>query len=164
MSDRVKGVLPPTPRMRGHLLRILTAESKQFICISEMPYGQNVHWWGNRSHECHHDKGQCEGCKRGWPSKWKGYLHVQTDVHGGDVFLELTATAWLLIEQQVPAGENFRGIIFRIRRTKGGAKGRYLVEVLPRRISEEELPREKDPRDLLRFLWSCKRPSGQMQE
>lgn len=160
MENPVKGTQPPAPRMRGILLRVMTSEATQFICLSECAYGQMVHWWGNRSHECKHETGQCDGCKRGWPTRWKGYLHVETGSHGPDTFLEITRDCWQLLQSQSHEGQNWRGMIFKARRTKGGAKGRYLVEVLERRVAHDDLPQEKDPRELLRFLWSCKRASS----
>jgi hypothetical protein len=159
-----EGALPPSPRTKGIILRVTTAESQQFVCLSKVPYGQLQHWWGNRSHECKGDKGLCEGCKRGWAGRWKGYLHVQAPTTGPDTWLEITATAWEMLLSQLPHGEDFRGAIFRIRKTKGGAKGRYVCEVLERRIPNDELPQAKDVRPLLQFLWSCKRPSGQPAE
>jgi hypothetical protein len=52
----------------------------------------------------------------------------------------------------------------RISKTKGGAKGRYLVNVLATRVPESALLPELDPRVTLRYLWNCKKPSGQGSE
>jgi hypothetical protein len=161
MHIEFQGSAPPTSRAKGILLRVTTAETQQFAIISKSPYGQWVHWWGNRSHECKHDVGKCDGCSRGWPTRHKVILHVQTDVHGPDTFLEMTPAAWEKLAAQIPEGQSLRGTIFRMRRTKGGAKGRYLCEVLERVIADDQLPQAKDPKPLLVFLWSCKRPAGQ---
>lgn len=163
MSDRVRGALPPAPRSRGHILRVLTAETLQFVCISRTVFGQLTHWNGHRTSECKADKARCDGCQAGLPGKWKGYLHVQTDIHGGDVWLEITPTCWHTIVSQLKEGETMRGMIFRVRRTKGGAKGRYICEVLQRRVDDATLPQEKDPLALLHYLWSSKRPAGQIE-
>lgn len=161
MSDLERGPAPPAPIKRGLLLRVLTAEATIFVCLSRSRWSEFVHWWGGRSHECKGDKSRCMGCQKGWPVKWKGYFHVA--VHGAieDTFLELTPSAFHALEAQAPKGENFRGLQFKIRRTKGGAKGRYICEVLDRRIPDEELPQEKDPRPLLKFLRSYQRSSCQ---
>jgi hypothetical protein len=164
MPIKPEGALPPAPRAKGIILRVTTAETQQFVCLSSTVWGQLQHWHGNRSHECKGDKARCEGCSRGWAGRWKGYLHVQTGQHGADTWLELTAQAWSLLESQLPDGETARGVIFRLRKTKGGAKGRYLCEVLERRVSNDELPQAKDVKPLLSFLFSCKRPSGQEPE
>jgi hypothetical protein len=74
--------------------------------------------------------------------------------------LELTDTAWRLLEEQSPDQKNLRGIKFQIGRTKGGAKGRYIINVMEGVIPCEQLPEEKDPYPTLKFLWSCKRSSG----
>lgn len=162
MGTIYSGTAPPAPAVRKDVIRVTTAESHQFVCLSASIWGQGVHWSGNRTQECLKErKLECEGCKRGLPWKWKGYLHVATPENRWDGFLELTPTACILLESQLPKDKSLRGVIFKIRRTKGGAKGRYIVEVLDRRISEEELPQSKDPFDTLRFLWTVKRSAGQ---
>jgi len=51
-------------------------------------------------------------------------------------------------------------MIFRMGKTKGGKKGRYVVTVLERRIDECELFKELDPYPTLQFLWKCGRGAG----
>lgn len=161
MAGIYAGTPPPAPVARMDVIRVTSAESVQFVILSASVWGQGVHWSGSRTMECAKEKRlDCEGCKRGLPWKWKGYLHV-TDGKGWSGFLELTPTACKLIETQVGNTSCLRGVIFKIRRTKGGAKGRYIVEVLERRLPDEELPADKDPYATLKYLWSCKRPSGQ---
>ncbi len=157
------GALPPKPKARGIILRVTSAEDQQFVCLSKVPYGQQQHWWGNRSHPCKGDKGFCEGCQKGWAGRWHGYLHVETGQNGQDTWLEITARAWEMLLTQLPDGEDLRGAIFRMRKTKGGPKGRYICHVLERRIPEEQLKPAKDVRALLAFLQSCKRPSRQTE-
>jgi hypothetical protein len=161
MPNNFAGAPPPAPAARKDVIRITSAEATQFICLSASFYGQWTHWAGGRTQECTKDRNRdCDGCRRGFPSKWKGYLHVSNGSQW-DGFLELTPTAAILLNEQTPTDKNLRGMVFRIRRTKGGAKGRYIVEVLERRVDETELVDAKDPYETLRFLWSCKRPSGQ---
>jgi hypothetical protein len=57
--------------------------------------------------------------------------------------------------------ESWRGLIFRIKKTAGGAKGRFIVELLERRADTKILPPEKDPMHLLQDLWNAKRNNGQ---
>jgi len=161
MPNNFAGSPPPAPAVRKDVVRITSAEATLFVSLSASFYGQWTHWAGGRTQECTKDRNaQCDGCRRGFPSKWKGYLHV-TNGLGWDGFLELTPTAAILLNEQAPKGESLRGLRFKIRRTKGGAKGRYIIEVLERRTEEESLQPSKDPYETLRFLWSCKRPSGQ---
>lgn len=157
MSDLVTGVAPPAPKQRMDVIRIVSAEPHQLIVVSKAIFGQPVHWFGKRSHECKTERGNCEGCKDNWPQKWQGYLHVMTPQHNWQGFLEITATAWQLILSQMPSGQNLRGIIIRVGRTKGGSKGRYLIEVLERRIPDDDLPQERDPLTTLRMLWRSKK-------
>ena len=49
-------------------------------------------------------------------------------------------------------GENLRGSIIKVSRTKGGPRGRYMIEVLERRIADDALPEERDPLQTLRML------------
>lgn len=164
MSDNVRGALPPAPKIRMEIVRVTSHESHTFICYSKAIWGQYVHWYARRTHECTQDKTKvCEGCAKGWPTKWKGYLHVQNIAASWNGFLEITDTAFLLIDKQLGDNKNLRGLRFRLSRTKGGPKGRYLVEVYTDRIPDAELPIEKDPYDTLKYLWSCKRPAGQAE-
>jgi hypothetical protein len=162
MPDNVRGSLPPLPKIRKDVLRVNTAESHTFIILSASIWGQYVHWYGNRSHECTQEKlKQCNGCERSWPVKWKGYLHVRNITNSWSGFLEITETAYRLIDHQLGTEKNLRGVKIKISRTKGGAKGRYQVEVFESRVDSDLLERELDPYDTLKFLWSCKRPAGQ---
>jgi hypothetical protein len=153
----VAGEAPPAAKQKMDVIRILTQEPQTLIVVSKSIWGQTIHWFGKRSHECRKDRGNCEGCKDNWPDKWKGYLHVTIPTGRWQGFLEITATAWALIEAQVKRGEDLRGIIIRVGRTKGGAKGRYLIEVLERRIPAVDLPEERDPLATLRMLWRAKK-------
>jgi hypothetical protein len=157
MPDLVVGVAPPAPKQKMDVIRIVSHEAQQLIVVSKAVFGQPVHWFGRRSHECTADRGNCRGCNDSWPQKWQGYLHVMTPTHNWQGFLEFTATAWGLILSQIRAGEDLRGLIMRVGRTKGGAKGRYLIEVLERRIPESDLPQERDPLTTLRMLWRAKK-------
>jgi len=157
MADLVKGAEPPAPTRRMEVFRVTTAETTTFVCCSSAIFGQWVHWFGRRSHECRKDRGDCEGCRNNWPVKWKGYLHVMDPLGRSEGFLEVTATCWTLLVNQLPERQTLRGIRFRISRTKGGAKGRYLVNVLELKATEESLPIERDPLNTLRFLWNAKK-------
>lgn len=157
-DERVRGHLPPDPKRITEIRRVKNTQPVQYVCFSKSIFGQLIHWHSNRSHECTADRKACEGCKAGWACKWLGYLHVQAVGEDADVFLEITNIAFHKMDKQVPKGQNLRGIMFRISKTKGGARGRFLIEVLERRLEERELIEERDPAKVLKFLWSCKRP------
>ncbi len=158
-DDLVRGSAPPAPRSILEIRRVKSTEPALYLCISETIFGQLVHWYGARTSECFADKKKvCDGCTKGWPTKWLGYLHVQQAGMDSTCFLEISNIAWHLILAQAPKGMSLRGMMFKIRKTKGGAKGRFLIDVLERRADEVMLPQEKDPYPVLKFLWSCKRP------
>jgi hypothetical protein len=158
MSDEVlTGEAPPPKASKMDVIRIVTPEPITLIIVSRAIYGQSIHWFGRRSHECLADRRACPGCKDSWPRKWKGYLHVTNPALSWQGFLEITQTAWELLEGLRPKQGNLRGLVCRIGRTKGGAKGRYLIEILDRRIEDSMLPLPRDPLDVLRMLWRSKK-------
>lgn len=157
-----RGDAPPRFTKKLDVWRVTTSEAELFTILSEAPFGKWVHWFGRRSHECHRDTGQCKGCVESWPSKWKCYLHVAPGMGKVTGFLELTLTAFNMILEQLPKEQMWRGVRMKIRRTKGGAKGRYIVEVLESRQESTTLPPEIDPLETLRFLWNCKKGPGQI--
>jgi len=160
MQNRIRGCAPPPRTVRMNVLRVTTTEATQFIVCCRVPWGQMIHWYGRRSHECKSDRALCQGCRDNWPMKFKAYLHVMGAGLGSQAFLEITATAFHLIEEQLGDRADWRGSILKIRRTKGGAKGRYICEVLERVIPDSELPQEQDPLPTLRYLWGVgKAPS-----
>ena len=124
------GALPPDGANRHTVHRVTTSQTQQFVIFSRSIFGQYIHWYGGRSHQCTKDKSACNGCYRGWPTKWLGYFDA-LNMHSDErVFVEITATAFKLLDTQIPPGENCRGLQVRICKTKGGPKGRYKVEVL----------------------------------
>lgn len=158
MSDElVRGAPPPPRKIRYEVMRITSVEPLTLICLSRAIWGQPVHWFGRRTHECVAQRARCQGCEENWPAKWQGYLHVTRG--GGDWqgFLEITATAWEILLSQAHQGKDLRGMMFRMGRTKGGAKGRYVIQVLERRLEEETLLKELDPYPTLQMLWRAKK-------
>src|SRR5205814_5942315 len=141
----VRGTKPPPKKQRMEVVRIKTQEPEMLVIVSKCIWGQPVHWFGRRSHECTQDRGRCKGCEENWPCKWQGYLHVTNHTLSWNGFLELTALAWGILLSQVRVGENLRGSIIKVSRTKGGPRGRYMIEVLERRIADDALPEERDP-------------------
>lgn len=161
MSQSYTGSAPPLPCAKFQVIRVTTAESQQFVCLSNVPYGQWVHWFGRRSHECVDDRGAtCSHCRDNWPRKWKAYLHVLT-ADRQQQFLEITAPAFRALETQMHDRTMWRGAIFQIRRTKGGPHGRYVCHVLERRVAEDELPEARDVLETLRMLWRAKKGPSQ---
>jgi hypothetical protein len=161
MAGRILGAKPPAPGPKQEVIRVTSTEPRTFVIVSTAIWGQWIHWYGSRSHECVSDKKECNGCVRGWPRKWKGYLHVVERAGGPGNFLEITPMFEDIISMQVPRDQSLRGCIMRVSKTKGGAKGRYIIDVLERRHDLSVLPEERDPVAILKFLWQCKNVSSQ---
>lgn len=160
MLSHIRGTPPPPPQSQMIVFRVTTAETHEFCCVSSSPYGQPVHWFGRRTSECTGEHSKCKGCVDNWPQKWQGYLHVLYDCGKREAFLEITSTCFHLLVAKMADKQAWRGMRFRISRTKGGPRGRYLVDVLESRANPEELPVEKDPLPLLRKLWRAKKGPG----
>jgi len=157
MPSNYDGSPPPVSQSRTLIVRVNTTQTQEFLVLSRVPYGQWIHWWGRRSHECVKDKAFCQKCADSWPDKWKGYLHCLTDCGRTECFLELTKTAIEAIEAKMIDGQGWRGMRVRISRTSGGAKGRYLIDLLEARADPEKIPQPRDPVDVLRYLWNAKK-------
>lgn len=161
MAVKYAGVDLPPPTRELWVHRVTTAETQQFVIISEVPYAQWIHYHSGRSCECYHPKAHCKRCVDGWARKVRVYLHVKEAGPGGrECFLEITPTASRAIESQIPEATNWRGLQVRMRKSKGGAKGRYIIDVMEKRIDSELLPRPADPLARLRFLWTFGRGPG----
>lgn len=156
MAGRIKGAAPPKPGPRSEIVRVTTTNWQVFTIISTAIFGQHIHWAGGRSHECTKDKSSCEGCMKLWPEKWKGYIHCFHHDTRKQVFLEMTPHLAAQLLELIPENETLRGFQIRVQKSKGGAKGRYYVELLKVRLTEDRMTEEKDPYPTLRFLWLCK--------
>jgi len=155
MLNAIRGT-PPLGKMVGmKVIRVTEREPCNFICVSKAAFGQPIHWYGNRSHECTSERGHCENCQKNWPRKWKAYLHVMGHESKFQAFLEITETCFDQIVALMPDRQSFRGSIIRLGRTKGGKKGRYTIDVLDRVIPDGNLPNEIDPLPTLRYLWNA---------
>jgi len=159
-GSHIKGAMPPAPGPSMEIVRVKTSETETFTLVSAAIWGQNVHWFSGRSHECTADKGNCPRCNSLQPVKWKGYIQAIQWTTRKECFLELTPNAYQQLDALTSGRKNFRGSIVRIRKSKGGAKGRYLIDILERTMPETELPAERDPMPILKLLWRCNERSG----
>lgn len=66
--------------------------------------------------------------------------------------IELTHSATVMIDVAL-CGQSPRGACVNLRKTKGGKHGRFVVEMLARRVDPATLPNEKDPMVILTKLW-----------
>ena len=161
MAGRIIGSKPPLSGPKRQIIRVTATSPQKFTIVSTACFGQWIHFYGNRSHECVAEKKQdCHGCLKAWPRKWKGYIHcLDWQEQLASCFVELTPSAFEKLTVQVSESRPLRGLNVSISKTKGGAKGRYNISLLERLTPDHELPREEDPLPILNFLWKCKNVS-----
>lgn len=154
-SDFVTGHVPPQVRSQKQVIRVKGTDPVHLVCVSDKAEGLYIHWIGGHSVECPGDE-VCDHCRAGVGKKWKGYLDCITmGPRSYTLFLEVTPTAFEIFTKQLESGKSMRGVYFTICKTKGGAKGRYVIEVKERRIEEQKLPAAESARPLLRKLWAA---------
>jgi len=165
MDRLVVGHAVPERRFNMEVFRITSVEPVTMIVVSRNVFGQWVHWAGNRSSECKIDSStKCHGHEMGWPVKWQGYLQVIRAGEKETAFWEFTQACFHKLADGLQPDQNFRGAYLRVRKSKGGKKGRYIVEHLEKRFDSETLPQERDPLPVLKFLWTCKRQSASQDQ
>lgn len=165
MAGLVKGAQPPAPGAKAEVIRVKSTEPQTFVVCSDQVQGVWIHWVG-RSKECTMEKsGMCPGCDKGQTRKWKGYLHCIRGTGPTQVFLEITPDFTRSMAAQLDGKTALRGLIMRVSKTKGGAKGRYIVDLLERRHNVDTLPAGQDVLPTLLFLWKAgELPSNDEQE
>lgn len=154
LNNRIRGTAPPKKiGLEIEVVRIVSTEMRIYVLLSSAPWGSFFHWAG-ASLPCTGDEESCERCKRLVPRKWRGYIHA-LEQHGTstrEVILELTHVALASLDVSL-AMRDYRGSIVQLRKTKGGAKGRFLIDVMERRVTDQTLPAERDPAPVLKKLW-----------
>ena len=155
LNSRIRGTAPPKKiGLELEVVRIVSTEIRLYVLLSSAPWGSYFHW-GGASMTCTGDTETCDRCKRVVPRKWRGYLHA-LEQHGTstrEVILELTHSALATLDLSL-AMRDYRGSMVQLRKTKGGAKGRFIIEVLERRVTDQTLPPERDPTPVLQKLWA----------
>jgi len=152
LEGRVDGALPPTTvGLSMEVVRITSTQNRHFVMLSEKPFGAWFHWFG-RSVPCT-NMDDCERCKSN-QKKWRGYIHALELLgpKSKEVIIELTHTAIVMIDVQL-CTQPLRGSQIKFCKTKGGKHGRFVIEILPRRIGGTTLPDPKSPESYLRRLW-----------
>jgi hypothetical protein len=148
-----------TPPPNGpELLIVRLKAGKKLLCVilSQSLWGVWTHWNGARSEPCFQERAHCNGCKRGLPKRWKGYLHVWDLERRRQVFVELTPVAAESINSQVGLGSVLRGYRVTLERMKGD-QSRLIVHVHPMHTDSDTLPPAKDPAGTLTKLWGTDR-------
>lgn len=152
VSSILEGSPPPqTVGLELEVVRITGCSPRHFVLLSEKAWGAWFHWVG-RSVKCAQPS-PCERCKRSKP-KWRGYVHAfeLMPTAKKNVIIELTLSALALLDMQL-AMQPMRGTQCKIGKTKGGKHGRFVLEVLGRRVDVATLPEASKPEETLTWLW-----------
>jgi len=144
---------PPRPGPNLPLIRIKSAEPKAFIILGSGIRGQWTHWNGKASEPCYEPKEECNGCRRGLPRRWKGYIHVYTVAEKKEGFVEVTPTAADILKHFLPADASYRGECIMLNRSSNSEKGRLKCSVHAPYANVASLPAERDPLETLAKLW-----------
>jgi len=142
------------PDKAGHLwIRRLGAEERITITIlSATLWGCWTHWNGRSSEQCDEDEKKCHGHRRGYPLRWKGYLHVYNHKENCQEFIELPPGAARCLLATVDESTNLRGQRCDIKRMKG-RKTRLEISWRQAAADRDALPKEKSPHETLKALW-----------
>jgi hypothetical protein len=152
VSGIVEGAPPPkTVGLEYEVTRIISSTPRQFVVLADKAFGAWFHWKG-RSVRCAKPE-PCERCLAS-EAKWRCYVHA-IELLGAltkSVIIELTLPAIALVEIQL-SNQPLRGTQVKLSKTKGGKHGRFVVEVLPKRISTATLPVAHDVATTMNKLW-----------
>lgn len=158
MGDLRRDDVPPPAGPEAEIVRIKSANPHWFVILSASLWGVWTHWNGKRSEPCTGDtKLVCEGHKREYPLRWKGYLYCYSHEHRKHVFLELTPVAAQSILDQLPTGENLRAYRLEMKRSSDAKGSRLKATVHPPLRKPDELPKAEDPERHLWKLWNSAR-------
>lgn len=134
--------------------RIKGRSARRYTILSGKVYGYWAHWNGYYTSACTDESGEtCEGHKRKWPLKWRGYLHVRDWLTGELVHLELPGGAARQIKSQTIQGQDLRGLVLEVFRTSEAKHSHCRVMVHLGTIPADDLPADKDPTDDVGKLW-----------
>lgn len=153
LKGRIRGAEPPkAPGIELEVVRITSTDNRIFYLLSDCPWAAYYHWKG-LSVACAGGS-DCTNCEKAVPRKWRSYIHAleQVGTSQREVIIEITHSATVMIDVQL-CGQPHRGAVVQMKKTKGGKHGRFVIEVLPRRISPAQLADEKDPAPVLTRLW-----------
>jgi hypothetical protein len=158
--DKIKfdGPPPPIKQKRIDIVNVKDQTVRTYTIISERPYSIIYHWVNGRSQSCRRGFGTCECQERQLQDKWAAYLHAICWITNEEVFIELSEKAVWMLMTLCNNRESLRGSVIKLSRTKGGVRGRYIVDMLERIVPSEDLPDVKFPDELLKRLWAAKRP------
>jgi hypothetical protein len=143
----------PPPHGPERFIRRLAAGQRLYVTVlSRSLWGVWTHWFGAKSGPCYRDKKSCDGCKRGFPARWKGFLCCLNLENKHVEFCELTPLAAENLLAQVPKGQSLRGLRLTLERGKGD-KARLKCIITGVALNQCDLPKEETPEKTLVALW-----------
>jgi len=154
---------PPVGRKVLTLVRLKAGQAMTCRIVSVNLWGLWTHWTGSASEPCFRDDKKCDGCKKGFPARWKAWLHVVNVENRRQVFLELTSTCASILLDQAPDRKNLRGLRVTFTRSKGADNGRLRCELLDASVNGLTLPDPLDPLDTLKTLWRVPQELDRLQ-
>lgn len=145
---------PPAPGPRDEIIRLKNANVRRFVILSAEVTGIWSHWDGERSVGCTGtDKDDCEGHRKEWPLRWKGYLHVIDSYTSKPGFLEVTPGCAKALLTFFGTSRSMRGYNLKVWRSSDKKGSRLLCEVGQPVAALEALPSERDPYPSVARLW-----------
>jgi len=156
MAETLGVVRQDTPPAGGPRINILSPDGKgSFCCVvcSIGIEGYVTHWIGRTVPHIEREGVECPFCKRQAPKAWKGYI-LCTDVNGRTkFFLELTADAARLLQQQYEGVETMRGSIIHVKRQHARKKSTLICEVTSWIDPTMIIPKDQPALPQLERLW-----------
>lgn len=150
----------PRPGPELEILRIVDTRIRNFTILAEGVQGIWTHWNGKASEPCYVPVESCDGCKKGTPRRWKGYLHVIDHELRKEGFLEITPTAADTLKHYLPKEVSLRTVRISLCRSSNSPKGRLRCTVNDALQTSEQLPKERDPMETLSKLWKMDKEDG----
>jgi hypothetical protein len=149
--------VPAAAKPAGEIIQFEGGQVLDVTIISPQLHGYVVHWSPreNRSCPCSADDATCKGCVEKWPSKNKWYLFVWT-AKKGCCWVELTDGFARQLEKVLEGRTNFRGARITIYRSAKN-RGRLNCTLLEWDAKDRDLPPDREPIELLHFLWDARR-------
>lgn len=159
----VTGCAPPGAGPEHKVIQLKAGGAIEGVILAHAVWGVLTHWnvsagRKGRSERCTMEKlGECSGCDRELPSRWKGYIHYFDFLLKAEAFLEITPGVFDQLKDNCPKGTTLRGLRIRAKRGEGGNTARLALDLLLFTGDMERFGPAKDPEPILETLWNWRR-------
>lgn len=146
--------IPPESGPALKIVRLKACESCNVSLLGSCVVGYWTHW-GTRTLPCTLPREECEGCRRQFPQRWKGYIHCLREDRTEEGFLEVTKITRETILEHVGGEKFLRGSRIKVLRGKGDKTTLRVLLLRPWAAEHPDipLPDEKSPEQTLRALF-----------